>query len=693
MPRSHPKDVIVIDDSSDEEEIPMMKVIPMVNVQNHRPRPRACPPTRSYPLTPSSRGQSSTPPQPQSQRDHEVIDLLDSDDDDDDDDGDVRMANARDSVEVVATLMRQDDDIPVMDEVLGDSSDSDDEVLLLPPPDCRNFTPLLKSIVPFLNIRGHGIQPLVHKPDFEQECLKILGGPKVPFTGGVTLGRPIQKQYYDGIQLGVDQPFISGDLVLTSYIGQHPLAFLRIAYFEEVKQDGKPRIMAHCEVYKHSRRTIDMDVGNHRELHETEKCTKINAMELDGAAKLTLLMGPPLKESDHGPRTFFCRTRLMSDGSFVDCVEPPLPEVTVVGRPQCRSCAIQEHLNPSTFFGKVNGKPTLRTRGGTFHPHDYVLIEPSSPGVYHIGQILEMHKSRVPVEEVGKRDDLQMQKPKVVVEVKELGRWDDLTKALTKDFSMWKDEKLVYFTGEHRTVNAGRIARKVVVLTRSDMKGHFTPEFVTDTPDCFYLLEKRPCRLPPGDVTTAVEQAVRIAKSAGGKRCEPCLKEWLVNKAQLLSCPRFNLISLFCSIGLADLGLQDVCKHIWASDMDGEALETHRNWCPGSSAKKEDIYATTLSARKVISHREEGKPLLMVFTPPCQPYSKANRSKDADDPRILLPFAALSIADEVRPHYIIMENVAGIVEHRTRSDDATFDESGKVVSCISRILKEMGYQL
>jgi hypothetical protein len=383
----------------------------------------------------------------------------------------------------------------------------------------------------------------------------------------------------------------------------------------------------------------------------------------------------------------------MSDGSFVDCVEPPLPEVTVVGRPQCRSCAIQEHLNPSTFFGNVNGKPTLRTRGETFHQHDYVLIEPSSPGVYHIGQILEMHKSKVAVKELGKRDDLQMQKPEVAVVVKELRRWDDLQMQkpevvvvvkelrrwddLTKRFSMWKDEKLVYFTGVRRTVNAGRIARKVVVLTESDMKGHFTPEFVTDTPDCFSLLEKRPCRLPPGEVTTAVEQAVRIAESAGGERCEPCLKEWLANQAQLLSCPRFNLISLFCSIGLADLGLEDVCKHIWASDMDGEALETHRNWCPGSSAKKEDIYATTLSARKVISHREEGKTLLMVFTPPCQPFSKANRSKDADDPRILLLFAALSIADEVRPHYLIMENVAGIVEHRTKSDDGTSMRVGR----------------
>jgi hypothetical protein len=127
MPRSHPKDVIVIDDSSDEEEIPMMRDIPMVNVQNHHPRPRAYPPTPSYPLTPSSRGQSSTPPQPQPQRqrDHEVIDLLDSDDDGDGD-GDVRMANARDSVEVVASIIRQDDDIPVMDGGLGDSSDSDD---------------------------------------------------------------------------------------------------------------------------------------------------------------------------------------------------------------------------------------------------------------------------------------------------------------------------------------------------------------------------------------------------------------------------------------------------------------------------------------------------------------------------------------------------------------------------------------
>lgn len=123
---------------------------------------------------------------------------------------------------------------------------------------------------------------------------------------------------------------------------------------------------------------------------------------------------------------------------------------------------------------------------------------------------------------------------------------------------------------------------------------------------------------------------------------------------------------LFCGAGGLSLGLtQAGYRVVLAADDDPESVETHRHHNPGLTIDC-DLADSGNVARITRLMRDAGIELL-AGGPPCQPFSKAGRSKirhrvrhglrPAHDERRDLWRSFLEVAQSARPAAVIMENV------------------------------------
>jgi DNA (cytosine-5)-methyltransferase 1 len=132
-------------------------------------------------------------------------------------------------------------------------------------------------------------------------------------------------------------------------------------------------------------------------------------------------------------------------------------------------------------------------------------------------------------------------------------------------------------------------------------------------------------------------------------------------------------VDLFCGAGGLSLGLAEAgFEVILGVDTDPEARQTHRALCPGLSvdwdlSSDEAIEGVV----RVIKHLNV---TLVAGGPPCQPFSKAGRSKlrhlvaggtrDAHDHRKELWQSFLHVVLRTRPPAVLMENVPDMVLDR-----------------------------
>ena len=122
--------------------------------------------------------------------------------------------------------------------------------------------------------------------------------------------------------------------------------------------------------------------------------------------------------------------------------------------------------------------------------------------------------------------------------------------------------------------------------------------------------------------------------------------------------PRF--LDLFCGIGGLSLGLQQAghCP-IGGIDLWGEALTTFRHNHPGVPTLQADITRVT-SARIEAEFGAAASAIdVVVGGPPCQGFSTVGK-RDSGDPRNLLWQGFHQIGAEVRPAYVVIENVEGL---------------------------------
>jgi DNA (cytosine-5)-methyltransferase 1 len=127
-------------------------------------------------------------------------------------------------------------------------------------------------------------------------------------------------------------------------------------------------------------------------------------------------------------------------------------------------------------------------------------------------------------------------------------------------------------------------------------------------------------------------------------------------------------VDLFCGAGGLSLGLERAgFSVILGVDSDAFSVETHRAHFGGATVQADLSSPDTINA---IVTALRGIPVhLVAASPPCQPFSRAGRSKirsltsDASaDTRRELWRSVVTIAGQVRPRAVLFENVPGMIQ-------------------------------
>lgn len=147
-----------------------------------------------------------------------------------------------------------------------------------------------------------------------------------------------------------------------------------------------------------------------------------------------------------------------------------------------------------------------------------------------------------------------------------------------------------------------------------------------------------------------------------------------------------KIATLFSGIGAPEQALKDMgLDHtvVFACDIDKEAQEAYllNHKCKKMFGDINDISPDYLNDLK-----KENIDLL-VFGPPCQPFSSAGKRKGFDDYRGNLFVKAIEILDAMQPKFFIAENVRGIMN---QDDGCTFR---KLIELMEKAGYSVGFRL
>ena len=149
-------------------------------------------------------------------------------------------------------------------------------------------------------------------------------------------------------------------------------------------------------------------------------------------------------------------------------------------------------------------------------------------------------------------------------------------------------------------------------------------------------------------------------------------------------------VDLFCGAGGLGQGLEDAGFAVaLAVDTDRPALKTHQHNMPGVALQKD--LANPDHVDSIVRMLKGIDVDLIAGGPPCQPFSRAGRSKirslveqgerDARDRRAELWRSFVEIVERVRPKAVLMENVP----------DMALGDDVLTIRLIARRLSEIGY--
>lgn len=147
---------------------------------------------------------------------------------------------------------------------------------------------------------------------------------------------------------------------------------------------------------------------------------------------------------------------------------------------------------------------------------------------------------------------------------------------------------------------------------------------------------------------------------------------------------RLTCLDLFAGCGGLTIGLGQAGIQVrWANEIDANAAETYRQSHPGCSVFEEDV---NLLYHRLLD-RDTGLPRpgdvdLVAGGPPCQGFSGYNRHRSAEDPRNSLVESFLDVVEHLKPRYVLMENVPGMLSL----------DKGRVPALLLAALESLGYQ-
>ena len=157
---------------------------------------------------------------------------------------------------------------------------------------------------------------------------------------------------------------------------------------------------------------------------------------------------------------------------------------------------------------------------------------------------------------------------------------------------------------------------------------------------------------------------------------------------------KHKAISLFSSSGIGDLGLlHNNIETVIACELLHERIKLYQHNYPDTKCFCGDIWDLTNEIIKYYSARYSESPFVILATPPCQgmssngmgkllsDYRKGMRPKFDERNRLIIP--TLKIIKELKPQWIIFENVANM------KNTAMLNENGDLVNIIEYIRGEL----
>ena len=148
---------------------------------------------------------------------------------------------------------------------------------------------------------------------------------------------------------------------------------------------------------------------------------------------------------------------------------------------------------------------------------------------------------------------------------------------------------------------------------------------------------------------------------------------------------KLNVFDAFSGCGGLSLGLEQAgFKVLWANENWGPAAETYRknhNSTQVFETDAQELMKSFLNNDNQLPH--PGDVDLLVGGPPCQGFSSYNIYSKPDDPRNSLVETFFDFANYLKPRYVLMENVPGMLS----MDD------GKVIKNIFKTFNEIGYDV
>lgn len=141
-------------------------------------------------------------------------------------------------------------------------------------------------------------------------------------------------------------------------------------------------------------------------------------------------------------------------------------------------------------------------------------------------------------------------------------------------------------------------------------------------------------------------------------------------------------IDLFAGAGGMSLGaIQSGIKVVAAVENDSWAAMTHRHNFKEAKVICENIKDVTAKALNINQRKE---PLIIFGGPPCRGFSTSNqKNRSSANPSNWLFLEYIRIIKEVRPEWIVFENVKGIIE----------TEQGVFLNYVLENLGSLGYKL
>ncbi|KAG8962681.1 hypothetical protein FRC03_003900 [Tulasnella sp. 419] len=425
----------------------------------------------------------------------------------------------------------------------------------------------------------------------------------------------------------------------------------------------------HCRTLYHSSKTILQEVGHSRELFMSTLCQFLKVGVLVEPLNVKVVrpdeewVEPPDKEEDS--LDFFLRYTFTEGGAF-----GPLDKHVFAARPQrpfaciCIDLMAQHKSNiPVLYLPKrttpsiSSNKPGILTfKNQLYRVNDYVFINPEEPGVYRVGQIVNLDQQFITVRMIGREEDLARKwNSRATIR----GRFDD-SKAVYKELN----SHMLYLTGtqlEFETKNLGplcHVRHVSELMTNDDInewkeyggfiigkeldQEHDSEDSLKD----LSFFDFTPCS--PECRKTEDEELLKIREF-----CDP------ENTQRNRRC-----FDLFCGAGGFTSGFARMGWNVeWGLDIDADAAGTMKQRHPSATIYIED---SRKLLHRLLSDDQSKYPLpgdidLLLIGPPCQDFSGLNRFKAKDDSRKAMVANALTCVEYWRPDYVIIENVVPLM--------------------------------